>query len=136
MFVNIMSYLTPKDETHYIDADSTIRQALEKFDYHKFSVVPLVDKDGKYCGTVSEGDILRFIKRNCNFDVDLAEDVKVMDIEKYRPYKSLDITCTLNDVTELALQQNFIPMIDGRGMYIGIIKRKEILMFLMTKANL
>ena len=48
MFVNIMSFLTPKDETYYIDADSTIRQALEKCDYHKFSVVPLVDAEGKY----------------------------------------------------------------------------------------
>jgi CBS domain-containing protein len=136
MFVNIMEFLTPKDETYFIDADSTIRQALEKFDYHKFSVVPLVDAEGKYCGTVSEGDILRFIKRNCNFDVDLAEDVKVLDIEKYRPYKSLDITCTLEEVVKLSLEQNFIPMVDGRGMYIGIIKRKEILLFLMKKVNL
>jgi predicted transcriptional regulator len=136
MFVNIMSYLTPKDETYFIDADSTIRQALEKFDYHKFSVVPLIDCDGKYCGTVSEGDILRFIKRNCNFDVDLAEDVLVLDIEKYRPYKALDITCNINDVLELLLQQNFIPMIDGRGKYIGIIKRKEILELLMSKITL
>ncbi len=136
MFVNIMEFLTPKDETYFIDADSTIRQALEKFDYHKFSVVPLVDAEGMYCGTVSEGDILRFIKRNCNFDVDLAEDVKVLDIEKYRPYKSLDITCTLEEVVKLSLEQNFIPMVDGRGMYIGIIKRKEILLFLMKKVNL
>jgi CBS domain-containing protein len=136
MFVNIMEFLTPKDETYFIDADSTIRQALEKFDYHKFSVVPLVDAEGKYCGTVSEGDILRFIKRNCNFDVDLAEDIKVLDIEKYRPYKSLDITCTLEEVVKLSLEQNFIPMVDGRGMYIGIIKRKEILLFLMKKVNL
>jgi CBS domain-containing protein len=136
MFVNIMEFLTPKDETYFIDADSTIRQALEKFDYHKFSVVPLVDAEGKYCGTVSEGDILRFIKRNCNFDVDLAEDIKVLDIEKYRPYKSLDITCTLDEVVKLSLEQNFIPMVDGRGMYIGIIKRKEILLFLMKKVNL
>ena len=136
MFVNIMSFLTPKDETYYIDADSTIRQALEKFDYHKFSVVPLVDAEGKYCGTVSEGDILRLIKRNCNFNVDLAEDVKILDIEKYRPYKALDITCNINDVLELSLQQNFIPMVDGRGMYIGIIKRKEILTFLMDKITL
>jgi CBS domain-containing protein len=136
MFVNIMSFLTPKDETYYIDADSTIRQALEKFDYHKFSVVPLVDDEGKYCGTVSEGDILRLIKRNCNFDVELAEDVKILDIEKYRPYKALDITCNINDVLELSLQQNFIPMVDGRGMYIGIIKRKEILTFLMDGITL
>ena len=60
----------------------------------------------------------------------------MLDIEKYRPYKSLDITCTLEEVVKLSLEQNFIPMVDGRGMYIGIIKRKEILLFLMKKVNL
>ena len=65
----ILSILTPKKMTFYLIEKSTIRQALEKFDAHKFSVVPLSDDDGKYVGTVSEGDILRFIKNNADFDI-------------------------------------------------------------------
>lgn len=125
-----LSYLTPKSETFYIDANSSIRQALEKFDYHKFSVVPLISKNGKYVGTLSEGDILRYIKNNNNFDLSEAEKTKVKDIERYRSYKTLSINTPVIDVLKLSMEQNFIPMVDDRGIFIGIIKRKSLLSFL------
>ena len=131
-----MSFLTPKESTYYLDSDSTIRQALEKFDFHKFSIVPLIDEEGHFISTISEGDILRFVKNNCNFDIELAENVRIDELEKYRPYKSLDITCTPKDVFDLLLDQNFIPMVDGRGMFIGIIKRKEVLTYFYKELHL
>ncbi len=131
-----MSFLTPKDSTYYLDSNSTIRQALEKFDYHKFSIVPLIDEEGHFISTISEGDILRFVKNNCNFDIELAENVRIDELEKYRPYKYLDITCSPKDVFDLLLDQNFIPMVDGRGMFIGIIKRKEVLTYFYKELNL
>ena len=77
----ILSILTPKKITFYLNENSTIRQALEKFDVHKFSVVPLVDDEGHYAGTLSEGDILRFIKNDVHFNIDDAEGVSIKDIE-------------------------------------------------------
>ncbi len=71
--MNIITLLTPKEDTFYLDSRSTIRQALEKYDYHKFTVVPLIDKEGHYITTLSEGDILRYIKNNSNFDLEIAE---------------------------------------------------------------
>lgn len=126
--MNIISLLTPKEETFYLDSNSTIRQVLEKFDYHKFSVVPLIDKEGHYITTLSEGDILRFIKNSYDFDIKMAETVG--EVEKYRPYRALDISSTFVDVISLLVEQNFIPIIDDRGMYIGIIKRKGIIEYL------
>ena len=127
---SIIQLITPKKVTHFILNTSTIRQALEKFDAHKFSVVPLLDKDGRYAGTLSEGDILRYIKNNSNFDISVAENVLVKDIEHYRPYKSLKIDATIEEVYALALDQNFVPLVDDRDFYIGIIKRKDVLIHL------
>lgn len=127
--MNIITLLTPKEETFYLDSKSTIRQALEKFDYYKFTVVPLIDKKGRYITTLSEGDVLRYIKNNCNFDLDVAETQTVDTIEKYRPFKALDISSSIQEVIQLAIDQNFIPMVDDRGMYIGIIKRKGIIKY-------
>ena len=67
--MNIFTILTPKSQTEFIEYDSTIRQALETFDFHKFSVVPLIDDEGKYVCTLSEGDILRYIKNEANFSL-------------------------------------------------------------------
>lgn len=133
---NILAFLTPKSETLYLDSDSTIRQTLESFDYYKYSVVPLLDKEGKYITTISEGDILRYIKNDAYFDIRIAESVKVEQIEKYRPYKALTIFSSAEEVIKLSLEQNFIPIIDGRRAYIGIIKRKSIIDFLVKNTNL
>ena len=124
---DIIQLLTPKRITFYLDENCTIRQALEKFGAHRFSVVPLINKEGKYVGTVSEGDILRYIKNNAHFDIKLAEKVKVKDIEHYRPYRSLKIDALMVEVFALALEQNFIPVVDDKDVFIGIIKRKEVI---------
>lgn len=128
--MNLFQYFTPKSETHYLDPNATIRQALEKFDYHKFSVVPLVDGEGKFVSTVSDGDILRYIKNCAGFDIAVAEKVCVSEIERYRPYRACRTDESIEELFRLALDQNFVPLIDDRGVYIGIIKRKTILRYL------
>ena len=129
--MNVFTALTPKMMTMYMDPKTTIRQALEKFDAHKFSAVPIVDGKGNYITTISEGDILRFIKKNNYFDLRQAEKTLVIDIEHYRPYKSLSQTGTEKEMLELILLQNFIPIVDDRGKYIGIVKRKDIMRLLI-----
>lgn len=126
----IFDFLTPKSQTVYLERSATIRQTLEKLDVHKFSVLTLIDESGTFISTISEGDILRYIKNNCNFDIKLAERKRIDMIEKYRPYYALSISTPLEDVIKLSLDQNFIPIIDDRGKFIGIIKRKTIIDYL------
>lgn len=133
--MNILSFLTPKSSTFYLDCDSTLRQALEKFDVHKFSVVPLIDGDGRFVSTVSEGDILRFIKNSCAFDIRIAERTRLSEMDKYRPYVALPVSTPAEEIVRLSLEQNFVPIVDDRGMYIGIIKRKTILTALIEDHN-
>lgn len=125
--MNVLFFLTPKSETSYMECDCTIRQALEKMDYHKFTVIPLLNEEGEFVSTISEGDILRFIKNNCNFDIDMAEDTKISEIERYRPYKALTVDANIKEVMDLSMNQNFIPIIDDRGVYIGIVKRSAVI---------
>ena len=134
--MNIFTILTPKSQTEFIEYDSTIRQALETFDFHKFTVVPLIDDEGKYVSTLSEGDILRYIKNEANFNIEIAESVKINTIEKYRSYEAITIDSTMDEVLKLAMNQNFVPIIDDRGMYIGIIKRKDIIKCYISEKHL
>ena len=127
---SIIQLITPKKVTHFILNTSTIRQALEKFDAHKFSVVPLIDAEGHYAGTLSEGDILRFIKNQSNFNLKLAENMQVKDIDHYRPYQAVKVDALISEVFALSLEQNFIPVVDDKDVYIGIITRKEVIKYL------
>ena len=130
---NTFTYFTPKNETQYITSDSTLRAVIEKFDFHKFTVVPVIDLDGKFLFTLSEGDVLRFIKNFANFNYSIAENVLVTEIPIYRAYKHLNISAEFEDVCKLSLSQNFIPLVDDRGMFIGIIRRSKVLDYLINK---
>ena len=130
--MNLFQYFTPKSSTFYLESDATIRQALEKFDHHKFTVVPLLEPGGHYLSTVSEGDILRFIKNEAHFDITVAEKTRLAEIEKYRPYRACTIDVPFDELTRLALEQNFVPVVDDRGSYMGIVKRKEIIKMLLS----
>ncbi len=133
--MNILFLLTPKTKLEFLYSDSTIRQAMEKVDLYKYSVLPLINRDGTYAGTISEGDLIRFIKNECNFDIKKAESVKLTDVPKYRPYEAVSVDVNLDDLVNTALNQNFIPIIDDRNMFIGIVKRKEIILHYYNQSN-
>lgn len=132
--MNLFNFFTPKAETYYLEPDSTIRQALEKFDRYKFTVLPMVDGEGIYISTISEGDILRYIKNTAGFDIAAAEGVRISEIERYRSYLPCTSDISMDDLIQLAMKQNFIPIVDDRGAYIGIVKRKAVLNMLYNKA--
>ena len=55
--MNILFFLTPKSEVAYISEEDTLRQALEKMEYHKYSAIPIISRTGRYIGTLTEGDL-------------------------------------------------------------------------------
>lgn len=60
--MNIAFFLLPKKDVVVLTPQSTMRQALEKMEYHRYTAIPLIDGEGKYVGTLSEGDLLRKLK--------------------------------------------------------------------------
>ena len=56
--MNILFYLVPKSEVMYLYDDFSLRQALEKMEYHKYGSVPIINRAGNYVGTLTEGDIM------------------------------------------------------------------------------
>ena len=128
--MDIYNYLTPKDKTYFMSTNTTLRQAIEIFDKYRFNCVPIIDDEGKYITTITEGDILRHLKNKCNFSLPSTKVIKISEIEKHRPYKELDVFSNEKDIFDLSLDQSFIPVVDGRGVFIGILRRKEIIKYL------
>lgn len=133
---SIMSIFTPKKMTAFLNENATVRQAIELFDVHKYSVIPLVDNDGRFVGTLSEGDLLCFLKNRVKYDIKASEKVSVKDMERYRQYHSLEVSSMWSEFFVLSLDQNFIPVTDDKGIYIGIVKRREIIKFLSDKVEM
>ena len=60
--MNILFFLTPKSEVAYVEETDTLRQALEKMEHHGYAAVPLLSTEGKYLGTLTDGDVLWGLK--------------------------------------------------------------------------
>ena len=129
--MNILFFLTPKSDVAYIFEDETLRQTVEKMEHRKFSCIPILNKEGKYTGTISEGDLLWGIKRlNINItDLKEMEDVSIMAIPRRATYKPVHADADMEDLLDRAIIQNYVPVIDDKGSFIGIITRKEIIKY-------
>ncbi|MCC8192891.1 MAG: CBS domain-containing protein [Ruminococcus sp.] len=126
--MNILSLLKPKASVSYIYDSSSVRQGLEQMKAHKFTATPVINKDGKYIGVVSEGDFLRHILDNyTTVDLRLLENVKIKDIINTKKYKPVRINATIQDLLLLVMNQNFVSVIDDRDCFIGIITRKSVI---------
>ena len=134
--MNVLFFLKPKSETAYIYSDETLRQVVEKMEYHRYSAVPMIDRTtGEYVGTLTEGDLLIEIKRKYDLSMREAEDIPVMDIPRNRDNKPVDADTAMEDLFQMATIQNFIPVIDDKRHYIGIITRKDVIQYLLSKVK-
>ena len=71
--MNLLFFLTPKSEVLYVDSHDTVRQVMERMEYHTYQAIPMIDSYGHYVGTITEGDILWWIKDDLPFDMKKAE---------------------------------------------------------------
>ena len=130
---NILLFLIPKIKVEYILDTFTIRQGIEKMDYHHYSEVPILDKDGKYKGTISDGDLLRHLKKSkMSWEQIMIE--KVSTVSTLHHIEPIQINKNMMDLVEIIINQNFVPVIDDRGNFIGIVTRKSVIEYM--KKNL
>lgn len=115
--MNILFFLTPKSDVAYIFEDETLRQTVEKMEHRKFSCIPLLSMDGRYTGTISEGDILWGIRRlNINStDLKEMENVSIMAIPRRATYKPVHADADMEDLLDRAINQNYVPVVDEIG---------------------
>ncbi len=127
--MNILFFLTPKSEVAYIFENETLRQTLEKMEHRKFSCIPILNPDGRYIGTISEGDLLWRMKHLDLTDIKATEDIPVMAVPRRATYKPVHVNCDMEDLLDRAINQNFVPVIDDQDHFIGIVTRKEIIKY-------
>ena len=131
--MNILFFLKPKSELAYIYDYHTLRQALQIMEYHKYSSIPILNKEGKYVGSITEGDLLWGLKKRNLLNLKDAESISIMKIERRQDYKCVNAESKMEDLIERAMEQNFVPVVDDREHFIGIITRRDIIGFCYKK---
>lgn len=129
--MNAAFYLTPKSSLAYLYGDQTVKQGLEKMKSHGYTAVPVIDREGKYIGVATEGDLLWFIYDLIrNGSTDITTDMKnvfIRDIINTKRFKPVSINISDEELVISSLNDNFVPVIDDRDMFIGIVTRRSII---------
>ena len=126
---NILFFLTPKAMCSYLYDDHTIRQALEKMEVAGYNTLPILNRRGECRGTLSEGDVLWAMKTMCSMDMRQAEAHRIMEISRRKTYLPVKVTTSMHDLIDRATQQNFVPVVDDKDAFIGLVTRKSIVKY-------
>lgn len=126
--MNILFFLTTKANCEVLYDDESIREALERMELSGFAALPIIRKeDGVYQGTLTDGDLLWALKNRCELDLKQAQAHSIMEISHRKDYLPVSVSTDMNDLLQKALDQNFVPVVDDRGTFIGIVTRRSIL---------
>ena len=126
---NILFFMTPKAMCQYLYDDFTIRQALEKMEAAKLAALPILNRRGEYRGTLTEGDLLWALKNMCYLDMRQAEARRIMEIDRRRDNIPVRVTTSMHELLDRATVQNFVPVVDDKDTFIGIVTRTGIMQY-------
>ena len=133
--MNILRFLVPKSSVEYINLGATVRQAYEKMRFHSYVAIPVLDADGIYVGTLRKDDVYEYFLSVGSTDVREAEKDEIESILDKEYQKPLYHSATVDEMIDGVREHNFVPVVDDRGCFIGIILRRDVLDFLLRHYN-
>lgn len=130
--MNIFFFLKPKVEVSYLTENCPVQQAMQDMLRSGFTAIPVVNAKGTYVGTITEGDFLRLV---LHYPREKLEQLTVGQVELRIHHRSVSIDAKLEDMVELVTEQNFVPVVDGRGMFCGIVTRRDVITYLCEQVK-
>lgn len=131
--MNIARIMIPKVLTVFLHEKDTVRQGLEIMLHHGYTALPVLDSKGAYVGSVTEGDMLRYVMKIESTDKHLMEDATVGSIIRHDFCPSITIDASEKEVINAVANQNFVPIVDSQNAMCGILTRRSVIKELAGK---
>lgn len=125
--MNIMFFLTRKSEVTCLYDDMGMKEGLDQLRASGYHALPLLSREGEYIGTVTEGDFL-WMMYDCGEMIGRKKTItlQMRDLPRRGDNKPVNADAQMRDLLRQASTQNFVPVIDDRRMFVGIVTRKRI----------
>ena len=83
---------------------------------------------------MSEGDFLCYLAdeqsvKERHIDLKNTESVLLKDVMRIDKNPPVHITANMDQLLDRAMNQNFVPVVDDVGSFVGIITRKDIIRY-------
>lgn len=130
--MNVAFFLTPKSNVDYLTMGDSMRRGLEKLRKHGYTALPVIYESGEYAGYISEGDFLRSLFNIGTIDMRDLKNITI-DGAVHKENFSVRITASMDDLLSSILDHNFVPVVDDRGMFMGIVTRRAVIKYFADK---
>lgn len=127
--------LKPKNLITYLYGDISASDGLLKLIESGFSAVPVINRDGYYLGVVSERDFLFVILDDGSIESLKKDGLTVGSLASVTRFEPVSIDADFEILFKRIINQNFVPVIDSRGMFSGIVTRQDIIKFGINRLN-
>ncbi len=133
--MNVLFFLTPKSEVTYVIEDYKLSKVMDIMEETGYTALPMIDRQGRYVGSVTEGDILRVIREKKELSLDQVGEITAVNIPRKTDIKPVSGTADMIDMIRRALEQNYVPVVDDDNIFCGIITRRDIIQVCYAKAK-
>lgn len=123
--MNIVRYLKRKNERDVLYDYKTVNQALRYMRAHGYSEMPVINQESVYIGTVKEGDFLWHIVDYGGYEN--CRNTKIQELIRKGSVPALKITATDEELERAALRCAFVPIVDDRGIFVGVVHSADII---------
>jgi CBS domain-containing protein len=131
--MNIAFFLTPKHDVVWLSLTTTVRQALTTMQESGYTAVPLLDEGGRYAATLSEGDLLRKITDSPQRTLEDVQMLLLQEVPLRMAVRAVGIDAEMEELFSRAVEQNFVPVVDSRNAFVGIVTRRAMIQYLAEK---
>ncbi|NTW71666.1 MAG: CBS domain-containing protein [Eubacteriaceae bacterium] len=128
---NILFFLIPKKDVVFLPGNCSVKFALDVMEENGYSAIPIINDKGKYIRTLTEGDLLWELKNHREMTFVNSSRYNIEDISSRRSVEAVGIGEPLDKIIEMSKLQNFVPVVDDEGVFIGIIRRQEVIDYLL-----
>lgn len=133
--MNVLFFLTTKDSVTYVTETDNIGSVLDKMRESGFTAIPLLGKDGRYIGTITEGDLLWNLEDKDHLERRELRKKSIQTVKRRRDNQEVNVMAHIDDLIDKVVNQNFVPVVDDNGVFIGIVTRKDVLTHLVGEAR-
>jgi CBS domain-containing protein len=124
--------LTPRQDVISLYDDNTLRKGLEIMRSSGYSFMPVTSRDNIYAGVVGVSDFLWYLipedsDEYGNVPVRPIDGGYIRDIMDRTSYPAVSVTASIEELMDRIMEHNFVPVVDGRNSFMGIITRHSVM---------
>jgi CBS domain-containing protein len=131
MSQEIRTLILPKEKIITVDPNWTLERAMLKLIRSGYTSVPVINADNQVEGLIDKTLILDFMSENQN--------IKYNDLPKFYVYQAMNknymgiwANTPLSFALELMIERSYVPIIDEKNTFIGILTRQSVLQLILN----